>query len=163
MREQRVLGIYTRSHCVIRAFQCPKMKLGPVLDRELVASNLNRATSLIGSTKAVFTFLLFFFIPRFQRGSIDAILYQITLSVVVSTIFSFVFSGLCYYGIVGASKMSIARKRSNMKKGDTLFVLGLMLPASEPALILFTIGQTLVGGLVATLWVLFSIFVVRQS
>src|SRR5437867_4013689 len=100
------------------------MKLGPVLDRELVASNLNRATSLIGS---------------------------------------FVFSGLCYYGIVGASKMSIARKRSNLKKGDTLFVLGLMLPASEPALILFTIGQTLVGGLVATLWVLFSIFVVRQS
>jgi len=33
-----------------------------------------------------------------------------------------------------------------------------MLPASEPALILFTIGQTLVGGLAATLWVLFSIF-----
>ena len=59
--------------------------------------------------------------------------------------------------------MSIARKRSNMKKGDNLFVLGLMLAASEPALILFTIGQTLVGGFAATLWVLFSIFVVRQS
>ena len=139
------------------------MKLGPVLDRELVASNLNRATTLIGSTMAVFTFLLFFFIPRFQQGSIDAILYQITLSVVVSTIFSFVFSGLSYYGIVSVSKMSVARKRSNQKKGDTLFVLGLMLAASEPALILFTIGQTLVGGLAATLWVLFSIFVVRQS
>lgn len=52
--------------------------------------------------------------------------------------------------------MSIARKRSNMKKGDTLFVLGLMLAALEPALILFTIGQTLVGGLAATLWVLFT-------
>jgi len=112
---------------------------------------------------AVFTFLLFFFIPRFQQGSIDAILYQITLSVVVSTIFSFVFSGLSYYGIVSVSKMSVARKRSNQKKGDTLFVLGLMLAASEPALILFTIGQTLVGVLAATLWVLFSIFVVRQS
>lgn len=45
----------------------------------------------------------------------------------------------------------------------SLFVLGLMLAASEPALILFTIGQTLVGVLAATLGVLFTIFVLRQT
>jgi hypothetical protein len=45
------------------------------VDSNLVASNLTRATTLIGSSMAVLTFLLFFLFPRYANGQIDPILF----------------------------------------------------------------------------------------
>ncbi len=85
------------------------------LDIDLAASNVNRAYTLVGSTIAVFTFVLFFLYPRFSTGEIDPVLFQVTLTVVVLTIVSFSLSGLFYYRI-GVLEMSSMRKNSSMKK-----------------------------------------------
>ena len=69
------------------------------LDLDLAAANVNRAGTLVGSTIAVFTFLLFFLYPRFLSGQIDPILFQVTLTIIVLTILSFSLSGLFYYRI----------------------------------------------------------------
>jgi O-antigen/teichoic acid export membrane protein len=133
------------------------------LDRELATSNVNRAATLVGSSMAVFTFLLFFLYPRFSSGQIDPIPFQITLAVIVFTIFSFGFSGLYYYGLVGISKLSITRKQSYFRRANMFFVLGLLFAVAEPALILFTIGLTVLGLTALTLWFLYTYFIVRQA
>src|SRR6266705_1290921 len=43
------------------------------LDLDLAESNVNRAGTVLGSTIAVFTFLLFFLYPRYSSGQIDPI------------------------------------------------------------------------------------------
>jgi O-antigen/teichoic acid export membrane protein len=133
------------------------------LDRELATSNVNRAATLVGSSMAVFTFLLFFLYPRFSSGQIDPILFQITLALIVFTIFSFGFSGLYYYGLVGISKLSTDKKQSYFRRANMFFVLGLLFAVAEPALILFTIGLTFLGLTALTLWFLYTYFIVRQA
>ena len=132
-------------------------------DRELATSNVNRAATLIGSSMAIFTFLLFFLYPRFSSGQIDPILFQITLALIVFTIFSFGFSGLYYYGLVGISKLSTDKKQSYFRRANMFFVLGLLFAVAEPALILFTIGLTVLGLTALTLWFLYTYFIVRQA
>src|SRR6267143_3781818 len=96
------------------------------LDRELATSNVNRAATLIGSSMAIFTFLLFFLYPRFSSGQIDPVLFQVTLALIVFTIFAFGFSGLYFYGLVGISKLSVAKKQSYFRRANMFFVLGLL-------------------------------------
>jgi O-antigen/teichoic acid export membrane protein len=133
------------------------------LDRELATSNVNRAATLVGSSMAVFTFLLFFLYPRFSSGQIDPILFQITLALIVFTIFSFGFSGLYYYGLVGISKLCTAKKQSYFGRANLFFVLGLLFAVAEPALILFTVGLTVLGLAALFLWLLYTYFIVRQA
>jgi O-antigen/teichoic acid export membrane protein len=132
-------------------------------DRELATSNVNRAATLIGSSMAIFTFLLFFLYPRFSSGQIDPILFQVTLALIVFTIFAFGFSGLYYYGLVGISKLSVAKKQLYFRRANMFFVLGLLFAVAEPALILFTIGLTVLGLTALTLWFLYTYFIVRQA
>ncbi len=65
---------------------------------DIANSNVNRNITLAGTSVAIFTFLLFFLYPRYFSGEIDAILFQFTLAVIVSVIFSLVISALYYYG-----------------------------------------------------------------
>ena len=55
------------------------------LDLDLAAANVNHAGTLVGSTIAVFTFLLFFLYPRYHSGQIDSVLFQVTLTIIVLT------------------------------------------------------------------------------
>jgi hypothetical protein len=112
---------------------------------------------------AVFTFLLFFLYPRFSSGQIDPLLFQVTLALIVFTIFSFGFSGLYYYGLVGISKMGTDRKQTYFRRANLFFVLGLLFAIAEPALILFTIGLTVLGLVALTLWLLYTYLIVHQA
>src|SRR3989449_1649635 len=132
------------------------------LDLDLAAANVNRAGTLVGSTIAVFTFLLFFLYPRFSSGQIDPVLFQVTLIVVVLTIFSFSLSGLFYYRI-GVLKMSSAKKHASMQKGALLWLIGTLLAVLEPALILFTIGLTIVGLVALSAWLVYILFTLRDA
>src|SRR2546422_1786299 len=133
------------------------------LDRELATSNVNRAATLIGSSMAIFTFLLFFLYPRFSTGQIDPVLFQVTLGLIVFTIFAFGFSGLYFYGLVGISKLSNAKRQLYFRRANLFFVLGLLFAVAEPALILFTVGLTLLGLAALILWLLYTYFIVRQA
>jgi len=127
------------------------------LDLDLAASNVNRAGTVLGSTIAVFTFLLFFLYPRYSSGQIDPILFQITL-----TILSFSLCILFCYRI-GVLKMGIVEKRTSMRVGTLFWVIGTLFLVLEPALILFTIGLQVVGVVALVAWLLYTFFTLRDA
>jgi len=132
------------------------------LDLDLAAANVSRAGTLLGSTIAVFTFLLFFLYPRFSSGQIDPVLFQITLTIIVLTILSFSLCALFCYRI-GAFRMTITEKRASMQTGALLWIIGTLLVVLEPALILFTIGLAVVGAVALGAWFLYTLFVLRDA
>src|SRR6266571_3423765 len=125
------------------------------LDLDLAAANVNRAGTLVGSTIAVFTFLLFFLYPQYSSGRIDPTLFQLTLTIIILTILTFSLSGLYYYR-VGVLKLSNVKKRASMQRG-TLFII------LEPALILFTVGLTAVGVVALIAWILYTLVTLRDA
>ncbi len=132
-------------------------------DHDLIAATLNRATTLIGASIAVFTFLLFFFYPRFSSSQIDAVLYQVTLGTIVVAIFSFGFSAVFFYEVLSIPEMDVTRKRAGARRGNILFMFGVLAAVSEPALILFTLGLEVVGFLAAGLWLVFTLYILLQA
>ncbi len=132
------------------------------LDLDLAAANVNRAGTLVGSTIAVFTFLLFFLYPRFLSGQIDPILFQVTLTIIVLTILSFSLSGLFYYRI-GVLKLSSTKKRTSMQRGALFWLVGTLFVIWEPALILFTVGLTIVGVVALLGWLLYVMVTLRDA
>ena len=132
------------------------------LDLDLAAANVSRAGTLLGSTIAVFTFLLFFLYPRFSSGQIDPVLFQITLTIIVLTILSFSLCALLCYRI-GAFRMTMTERRASMQTGALLWIIGTLLVVLEPALILFTIGLAVVGVVALGAWLLYTFFVLRDA
>jgi len=132
------------------------------LDLDLASSNVNRAGTLVGSTIAVFTFLLFFLYPRYSSGQIDPVLFQVTLTVVVLTIFSYSLAGIFYYRI-GVLKMSSTKRHASIQRGALLWLIGTLLAVLEPALILFTVGLTIVGLVALSAWLVYILFTLRDA
>ena len=131
------------------------------MDLDLAAANVNRAGTVLGSTIAVFTFLLFFY-PRYSSGQIDPVLFQITLMIIVLTILSFSLCILFCYRI-GVLKMSGAEKHASMQVGALFWVIGTLFAVLEPALILFTIGLNLVGAVALGAWLLYTFLTLRDA
>jgi len=132
------------------------------LDLDLAAANVNRAGTLVGSTMAVFTFLLFFLYPRYFSGQIDPVLFQVTLTIIILTILTFSLSGLFYYRI-GVLKLSSSKKRTSMQRGALFWLLGTLFIVLEPALILFTVGLTAVGIVALIAWLLYTLVTLRDA
>jgi len=78
-------------------------------------------------------------------------------------IFLFGISGVYYLEVVGVAKTSIARKRVLVHRGDSLFVVSLMLGTAMPALILFTLGIMAVAVIAIGLWALYVGFIIQQG
>src|SRR6266571_1183004 len=133
------------------------------IDRDFVASNLNRTLTLIGSNLAIFTFVLVFLFPRYASNQLNGVLFQVTLTTTLLAIFLFGISGVYYLEVVGVAKTSIARKRVLVQRGDSLFVVSLMLGTAMPALILFTLGIMVVAVIATGLWALYVGFIVQQG
>lgn len=131
-------------------------------DLDLAAQNVTRAGTLVGSTIAVFSFLLFFLYPRYSSGQIDAVLFQVTLTIIVLTILTFSLSGLFYYRI-GVLKLNTAKKRASMQRGAMFWLLGTLFIVLEPALILFTVGLTVVGIVALIAWLLYVFVTLRDA
>jgi hypothetical protein len=132
------------------------------LDLDLAAANVNRAGTVLGSTIAVFTFLLFFLYPRYSSGQIDPLLFQITLTTVVLTILSFSLCILFCYRI-GVLKMNNAEKRASMRTGTLFWLIGTLFLVLQPALILFTIGLAAVGAVALGASLLYTFFTLRDA
>lgn|SRR3989475_7224126 len=132
------------------------------LDLDLAAANVNRAGTLVGSTIAVFTFLLFFLYPRYSSGQIDPVLFQLTLTIIIMTILTFSLSGLYYYRI-GVLKLNTAKKRASMQRGALFWLFGTLFVILEPALILFTVGLVAVGVVALIAWLLYTLVTLRDA
>jgi len=119
--------------------------------------------TLIGSNLAIFTFVLVFLFPRYASNQLNGVLFQVTLTTTLLAIFLFGISGVYYLEVVGVAKTSIARKRVLVQRGDSLFVVSLMLGTAMPALILFTLGITAVAVIATGLWALYVGFIIQQG
>src|SRR5919109_4856880 len=135
------------------------------INRELAVSNVNRAASLVGTSLAIFTFVLFFLYPRYITSQIDSTLFQIVLTDILLTIFMFGFSGLYYYTVISSPTLgrnSIKEQNNLLHRAEVFFILGLLLGVLEPALILFTVGLTVPAVIASLLWIIFILAMSRQ-
>ena len=119
--------------------------------------------TLIGSNLAIFTFVLVFLFPRYASNQLNGVLFQVTLTTTLVAIFLFGISGVYYLEVVGMTKTGIARERVLVQRGDSLFVVSLLLGTAMPALILFTLGITVVAVIATGLWVLYAGFIIQQG
>src|SRR5205809_6301622 len=85
---------------------------------DIANSNVNRNITLAGTSVAIFTFLLFFLYPR--SGEINAILFQFTLAIIVSVIFSLVISALYYYGTALTLTLRPEQTTTIFRKGGSV-------------------------------------------
>src|SRR5579864_818530 len=111
---------------------------------DLANSNVNRNITLAGTSVAIFTFLLFFLYPRYSSGDINAVLFQFTLAIIVSVIFSLVFSATYYYGTTLILSLPPERRTTIFGKAEAFWLVGYSLLLLEPSLILFTVNLSIV-------------------
>jgi hypothetical protein len=120
---------------------------------DLANSNVNRNITLAGTSIAIFTFLLFFLYPHYSSGDIDPILFQFTLAIIVSVIFSLVVSATYYYGTTLALSLPHGEGTAIFGKAEAFWLVGYTLLLLEPALILFTVKNLTIVALYAlVLW-----------
>lgn len=135
-----------------------------LIDLELCAANLNRTVGVFGANLTIFTFLLAFFFPRYAASELNGLLFQTTLTASLLAIFLFVISGISYFEVMAFAKLSVERKKNLVRRGDSLFVVGLMISTAMPALILFTLPGLLFIAVIATvLWTFCAGFIIRQG
>ena len=67
------------------------------MGEDTAGANVNRTYVIGGTSIGIFTFMLFFLYPRFERGKINPWLFQVTLIAMGVVAFSFVFAALHYY------------------------------------------------------------------
>jgi hypothetical protein len=128
---------------------------------DLAASNVNRSYSLAATTIATFTFMLFFLYPRFEKGAINALLFQATLLVMGVATFAFVFASFHYYCSSLGSRFDDAERARFARRGDRFWLLGYTLLFLDPSLILFSVGLLVVGSAWFTLWLVYLLFMIR--
>ena len=141
------------------------MKLGeearkPIAD-EVATHNVNRSYSLAATSIAIFTFMLFFLYPRFKSGEVNALLFQVTLTVMGVATFSFVFASFYYYCASAGRQLEDAERAVYSRRGDRFWLLGDILLFLVPSLILFTVRLLAVGSAWFALWLVYLLFVIR--
>ena len=119
---------------------------------DIANSNVNRNITLAGTSVAIFTFLLFFLYPRYFSGDIDPILFQFTLAIIVSVIFSLVVSATYYYGTTLTLSLPDGQGTAIFGKAEAIWLIGYSLLLLEPSLILFTVKLPAVALYALVLW-----------
>ncbi len=119
---------------------------------DLANSNVNRNITLAGTSVAIFTFLLFFLYPRYFSGDIDPVLFQFTLAIIVSVIFSLVISATYYYGTTLTLSLPDGQGTVIFGKAEAFWLIGYSLLLLEPNLILLTVNLSAVALYALVLW-----------
>ncbi len=114
--------------------------------------DVSRVVTIVGTSIAIFTFLLFFLYPRYSSGEIDPILFQITLVVIGFAIFSLVFAGLYFYTLLLPRSPSYRDALAARRTADLFWLLGYTVLLLEPSLILFTIKLPVVAVVWLATW-----------
>jgi hypothetical protein len=119
---------------------------------DIANSNVNRNITLAGTSVAIFTFLLFFLYPRYTSSEVNPILFQFTLAIIVSVIFSLVLSATYYYGNTLTLSLPAGQGTAIFGKAEGFWIIGYSLLLLEPSLILFTVNLSVVGLYALLLW-----------
>ena len=122
------------------------------MGNETANLDVSRVVTLVGTSIAIFTFLLFFLFPRFASGEIDPILFQVTLTVIGVAIFSLVYAGLFFYTLTLPYYLNSAESVAIQLKGDLFWLIGYSVLLLEPTLILLTVRLWIVALAWMALW-----------
>jgi len=122
------------------------------VSNETANLDVSRVVTLVGTSIAIFTFLLFFLYPRFASGEIDPILFQVSLIVIGVAIFSLVYAGLYFYTLTLPYAMNSAQSGAIQRRGDLFWLVGYSVLLLEPSLILLTVRLLLVALVWLALW-----------
>jgi hypothetical protein len=129
---------------------------------DLAGANVNRSYSLAATSIAIFTFMLAVLYPRTATGEVNSQLFQIALVVMGVATFAFVFSAFHYYGSSLGGRIEDAERARYARRGDRLWLLGVILLLLDPSLILLTVGLVVVAATWFGLWLAYLVFVIRH-
>lgn len=124
--------------------------------------DVSRVVTLVGTSIAIFTFLLFFLYPRFVSGEIDPIPFQVTLIVIGVAIFSLVYAGLFFYTLTLPQYLNTAESVAIQRRGDLFWLVGYSVLLLEPTLILLTIQLSTVALAWFALWLSYIYLTLRE-
>src|SRR5262245_57508663 len=97
---------------------------GHSMSAELAGANVTRSYTLAASNIAIFTFMLFFLYPRFEKGSINPVGFQFTLAVMGVATFALVFASFHYYRASLGGRMTEAERARYARRADRFWLIG---------------------------------------
>jgi high-affinity Fe2+/Pb2+ permease len=117
-------------------------------------ANENRSLTagLGGTCIAILTFVLIFLYDRDVAGSINNLLFQGTVLVIVVSLTLISLSSLNYWFVMEALRTTPSRAAAYQRRADGFFASSLILLLLEPTLILFTVHLNYLGAFALVLW-----------
>jgi hypothetical protein len=132
------------------------------MKEDLAAANVNRAYTLSAMSFAIFTFMLFFLYPRYSGGTINPVLFQVTLVAMGIATFSLVFASFHYYRCALSGRMNEAERIVCARQADGFWLLGYTMMFLVPSLILFLVELFIPASVWLALWLAYLLFVIRS-
>jgi len=132
-----------------------------LLREELAAANVNRSYTLFAMNVAIFTFMLFFLYPRFENGSINPWLFQITLVAMGVATFSLVFAALHYYRCSLGDRINEAERLLCARRADSFWLLGYTVMFLAPCLVLVLVKLFVPASVWLAFWLVYLFYVIR--
>jgi hypothetical protein len=128
---------------------------------EYAHTNRTIAWGLVGTCIGILTFLLIIYYDVASVGEFDPLLFQLSLSVIVISLFLISFAGTYYYRVVLPIRKKDLRAVYHIRVADTLFFLGFLFLAAEPPLILLTTRLYYAAGVAVILWLVSIVLCLR--
>jgi len=130
------------------------------MGEELASANVNRSYSLAATNIPIFTFMLFFLYPRFEKGLINPALFQCALIVMGVAMFSLIFASLSYYR-ASLGRLTEVERAVHSRRGDRFWLMGYSLMFLAPSLVLPLVQLRAVAAVWIALWLMYVLFVIR--
>jgi hypothetical protein len=130
------------------------------MGEELASANVNRSYSLAATNIPIFTFMLFFLYPRFEKGLINPALFQCALIVMGVAMFSLIFASLSYYRS-SLGRLTEVERAVHSRRGDRFWLMGYSLMFLAPSLVLLLVQLRAVAAVWIALWLMYVLFVIR--
>lgn len=131
------------------------------MGQNIAADNVNRTYILSGTNIAIFTFMLFFLYPRFEAGTVNSFLFQLTLTVMGIGAFAYVFATLNYYLCSLKERGNGSDSGRIARRADRFWFLGYTMMFLAPSLVLSLIGLYAVAAVWFGLWLVYVLFAIR--
>ncbi|MFZ0892576.1 MAG: hypothetical protein WB778_09225 [Thermoplasmata archaeon] len=117
-------------------------------------ANENRSLTagLGGTCIAILTFVLIFLYDRDVAGTINNLLFQGTVLVIIVSLTLISLSSLNYWFVMEALRTTPSRATAYQTRADGFFASSLILLLLEPTLVLFTVHLNYLGAVALILW-----------
>lgn len=134
----------------------------PETSLQIALSDRSMIGTLVGTSIAILTFLLFFLYPRSLSGEVNPALFQTTITVILAAIFSFGASALYRHITITTPVKSGPKAQLRFRRAELFFSLAFALMLLEPTFVLFTLRLVPVAFIALGLWISYLCLYVYQ-